>query len=62
MGCYAAKCMAAAYKGEVIHMDFCFELFAHVTTFFNFKVNGYFVFFPLHNNNLNKIKVFEYSK
>nr|KAI8759157.1 pyridine nucleotide-disulfide oxidoreductase domain-containing protein 1-like isoform X1 [Biomphalaria glabrata] len=38
MGCYAAKCMVAATKGENITLDFCFELFAHVTTFFNFKV------------------------
>ncbi|XP_041351777.1 pyridine nucleotide-disulfide oxidoreductase domain-containing protein 1-like [Gigantopelta aegis] len=38
MGCYAAKCMAAALKVEEVQMDFCFELFAHVTVFFNFKV------------------------
>ncbi|KAH9490448.1 Pyridine nucleotide-disulfide oxidoreductase domain-containing protein 1 [Bulinus truncatus] len=38
MGCYAGKCMVAATKDENITMDFCFELFAHVTTFFNFKV------------------------
>ncbi|XP_059170159.1 pyridine nucleotide-disulfide oxidoreductase domain-containing protein 1-like [Physella acuta] len=38
MGCYAAKCMVASVKSEEITMDFCFELFAHITSFFNFKV------------------------
>ncbi|KAG8534592.1 hypothetical protein GDO81_019058, partial [Engystomops pustulosus] len=38
MGCYAAKCMAAERRGESIDMDFCFELFSHVTKFFNYKV------------------------
>ncbi|XP_012913301.1 pyridine nucleotide-disulfide oxidoreductase domain-containing protein 1 isoform X2 [Mustela putorius furo] len=38
MGWYAAKCMAAASLGESIDMDFSFELFAHVTKFFNYKV------------------------
>ncbi|XP_005090885.1 pyridine nucleotide-disulfide oxidoreductase domain-containing protein 1 [Aplysia californica] len=38
MGCYAAKCMVASHSGEDVVMDFCFELFAHVTTFFRFKV------------------------
>uniref|UniRef100_A0ABM5GDU5 Pyridine nucleotide-disulfide oxidoreductase domain-containing protein 1 n=1 Tax=Pogona vitticeps TaxID=103695 RepID=A0ABM5GDU5_9SAUR len=38
MGWYAAKCMAAEILGEPIDMDFCFELFAHVTKFFNYKV------------------------
>ncbi|KAM3926685.1 pyridine nucleotide-disulfide oxidoreductase domain-containing protein 1 isoform 2-T2 [Leptodactylus fuscus] len=38
MGCYAAKCMAAERRRENIEMDFCFELFAHVTKFFNYKV------------------------
>lgn len=38
MGWYAAKCMAAAVLGEAIDMDFSFELFAHVTKFFNYKV------------------------
>lgn len=38
MGCYAAKCMAAATMGHPIDMDFSFELFAHVTKFFNYKV------------------------
>lgn len=40
MGCYAAKCMAAATMGHPIDMDFSFELFAHVTKFFNYKVSG----------------------
>ncbi|KAM4038074.1 pyridine nucleotide-disulfide oxidoreductase domain-containing protein 1 [Anomaloglossus baeobatrachus] len=38
MGWYAAKCMAADRRGDSIDMDFCFELFAHVTKFFNYKV------------------------
>ncbi|KAF3816283.1 hypothetical protein GH733_014456 [Mirounga leonina] len=38
MGWYAAKCMAAASLGESTDMDFSFELFAHVTKFFNYKV------------------------
>ncbi|XP_012640956.1 pyridine nucleotide-disulfide oxidoreductase domain-containing protein 1 [Microcebus murinus] len=38
MGWYAAKCMVAASLGESIDMDFSFELFAHVTKFFNYKV------------------------
>ncbi|RXM92309.1 Pyridine nucleotide-disulfide oxidoreductase domain-containing protein 1 [Acipenser ruthenus] len=38
MGWYAAKCMAADTLGQSIEMDFCFELFAHITKFFNHKV------------------------
>ncbi|XP_064617758.1 pyridine nucleotide-disulfide oxidoreductase domain-containing protein 1-like [Liolophura sinensis] len=38
MGAYSAKCMLADLHQEDIHMDFCFELFAHVTKFFNYKV------------------------
>lgn len=38
MGWYAAKCMAAATLGDSVDMDFSFELFAHVTKFFNYKV------------------------
>ncbi|XP_072779669.1 pyridine nucleotide-disulfide oxidoreductase domain-containing protein 1 isoform X2 [Taeniopygia guttata] len=38
MGWYAAKCMAADALGESIDMDFSFELFAHITKFFNYKV------------------------
>ncbi|XP_042529311.1 pyridine nucleotide-disulfide oxidoreductase domain-containing protein 1 [Dipodomys spectabilis] len=38
MGWYAAKCMAADLLGDPIDMDFSFELFAHVTKFFNYKV------------------------
>ncbi|XP_048240124.1 pyridine nucleotide-disulfide oxidoreductase domain-containing protein 1-like isoform X2 [Haliotis rufescens] len=38
MGCFAAQSMAAAVRGEKITPDFCFELFAHVTKFFNYKV------------------------
>ncbi|XP_075838486.1 pyridine nucleotide-disulfide oxidoreductase domain-containing protein 1 isoform X2 [Microtus pennsylvanicus] len=38
MGWYAAKCMAAAALGQSSDMDFSFELFAHVTKFFNYKV------------------------
>ncbi len=38
MGAYAAKCMVADISGEIISQDFCFELFAHVTKFFGYKV------------------------
>lgn len=38
MGAYAAKCMKADAAGDEIVMDFCFELFAHVTQFFGHKV------------------------
>ncbi|XP_071485399.1 pyridine nucleotide-disulfide oxidoreductase domain-containing protein 1-like [Diadema antillarum] len=38
MGAYAAKCMVADECSETIPQDFCFELFAHVTRFFGFKV------------------------
>ena len=38
MGAYAAKCMVADMNNEEIMMDFCFELFAHVTCFFGYKV------------------------
>ena len=39
MGSYAAKCMIAESQCESVEMDFCFELFAHVTNFFNYKVS-----------------------
>ena len=37
MGHYAGKCMLAYAKNEEdsLTMDFCFELFAHTTKFFN---------------------------
>lgn len=38
MGAYAAKCMVSEINNMEISMDFCFELFAHVTRFFNHKV------------------------
>jgi NAD(P)H-nitrite reductase large subunit len=38
MGAYAAKCMISNGTGEEITMDFCFELFTHVTKFFGYKV------------------------
>ncbi|XP_066561715.1 pyridine nucleotide-disulfide oxidoreductase domain-containing protein 1 isoform X1 [Amia ocellicauda] len=38
MGWYAARCMAADALGEPIELDFCFELFSHITKFFNYKV------------------------
>jgi NAD(P)H-nitrite reductase large subunit len=38
MGAYAARCMTRHTLGEPVIMDFCFELFAHVTRFFGFKV------------------------
>ncbi|XP_060929164.1 pyridine nucleotide-disulfide oxidoreductase domain-containing protein 1 [Limanda limanda] len=38
MGWYAGRCMAAHVLSEPIELDFCFELFSHITKFFNFKV------------------------
>uniref|UniRef100_A0A4W4G5M9 Pyridine nucleotide-disulfide oxidoreductase domain-containing protein 1 n=1 Tax=Electrophorus electricus TaxID=8005 RepID=A0A4W4G5M9_ELEEL len=38
MGWYAARSMAADILGEAIELDFCFELFSHITKFFNYKV------------------------
>lgn len=38
MGCYAAKCLSARYNNEEIYQDFCFELFAHTTKLFGYKV------------------------
>ncbi|XP_078365862.1 pyridine nucleotide-disulfide oxidoreductase domain-containing protein 1-like isoform X2 [Oculina patagonica] len=38
MGVFAAKCMFAHFSNEKISLDFCFELFAHVTQFFGYKV------------------------
>lgn len=38
MGRYVAKSMMSRLKGEDFLQDFCFELFTHVTKFFNYKV------------------------
>ncbi|XP_060079559.1 pyridine nucleotide-disulfide oxidoreductase domain-containing protein 1-like isoform X2 [Ylistrum balloti] len=38
MGAYSAQCMVAKAKDELISLDFCFEMFAHVTKFFGLKV------------------------
>ncbi|XP_046878797.1 pyridine nucleotide-disulfide oxidoreductase domain-containing protein 1 [Hypomesus transpacificus] len=38
MGWYAGRCMAADVLAEPIELDFCFELFSHITKFFNYKV------------------------
>lgn len=38
MGAYSAKCMTSHTAGEPVSIDFCFELFAHVTKFFGYKV------------------------
>lgn len=38
MGVFAAKCALAHVCNEQISMDFCFELFTHVTQFFGYKV------------------------
>lgn len=40
MGHYAGKCMLACAHNQAdgLTMDFCFELFAHTTKFFNMKV------------------------
>ncbi|KAL4612695.1 pyridine nucleotide-disulfide oxidoreductase domain-containing protein 1 [Arapaima gigas] len=38
MGWYAAQCIAADVLGDSIDLAFCFELFTHITKFFNYKV------------------------
>lgn len=38
MGMYAARCMVDSLNGINPVQDFCFELFAHVTRFFGYKV------------------------
>ena len=40
MGAYAGRVMAADAEGEMqdVMLDFCFEMFAHSTKFFNYKV------------------------
>ncbi|XP_063073962.1 pyridine nucleotide-disulfide oxidoreductase domain-containing protein 1 [Engraulis encrasicolus] len=38
MGWYAGRCIAAEVLDEPIELDFCFELFSHITKFFNYKV------------------------
>lgn len=38
MGAYAAKCMSGALNGEEVLQDFCFEIFAHSTKLFGYKV------------------------
>ena len=38
MGDYAARSMWSSFINEKIELDFCFELFAHVTKCFNYKV------------------------
>ncbi|XP_035281268.1 pyridine nucleotide-disulfide oxidoreductase domain-containing protein 1 [Anguilla anguilla] len=38
MGWFAARCMAADLLDEPVELDFCFELFSHITKFFNYKV------------------------
>ena len=37
LGDFAARSIFASYRQESIELDFCFELFAHITKFFNFK-------------------------
>ncbi|XP_068157122.1 pyridine nucleotide-disulfide oxidoreductase domain-containing protein 1 [Drosophila tropicalis] len=38
MGSMAGRSMAAAFEGETIYQDFCFELFGHVTQLFGYPV------------------------
>ena len=38
MGAFAARCMMANMVNEQLDQDFAFELFAHVTQFFGYKV------------------------
>ncbi|KAG7259198.1 hypothetical protein CRUP_018985 [Coryphaenoides rupestris] len=38
MGWFAARCIAANVLSRPIELDFCFEVFAHITKFFSYKV------------------------
>lgn len=38
MGDYAARSMWASKNNEPIDLDFCFEMFAHITKFFGYKI------------------------
>lgn len=38
MGQYAAKAMVSITRDEEFYQDFCFELFTHVTKFFDYKI------------------------
>lgn len=38
MGAYAAKSMSGAFNNEEVLQDFCFEIFAHSTRLFGYKV------------------------
>lgn len=38
MGAYAAKSMSGAFNNEEVLQDFCFEIFAHSTKLFGYKV------------------------
>ena len=38
MGDYTARSMWSSHLSQPIELDFCFELFAHITKFFNYKV------------------------
>lgn len=40
MGWYAGRCMVAHVLSEPIELDFCFELFSHITKFFSYKARG----------------------
>jgi hypothetical protein len=37
MGLFAGKCMHAHITNQQVDLDFSFELFTHVTSFFGFK-------------------------
>lgn len=38
MGAHAGRAMAASLRGDTIPLDFCFEIFSHVTRFFGLRV------------------------
>ena len=38
MGAFAGKCIVENLSGNDLPLDFCFEMFAHATTFFGYKV------------------------
>ena len=50
MGWFAGRCMAADVQTLPIELDFCFELFAHITKFFNYKVPACSPAPPIHTH------------
>lgn len=60
MGWHASRCMAAHVLSEPIELDFCFELFSHVTKFFNYKVSNGQQYILKYNQHVNHLQCTKY--